>query len=284
MRIHTQHTEPFLQALVVAIEKDPASLEGWCCLHVGYRENEDVEWYEKMLEHLQKSNKDLDCEVIYCSDDDLLLLSRTIPVDGLYALANMFIVAASLSGGESGDVTLYDMYHDWRTVKALLHSKAGTASTPSVTPKTHSFGETDALAEVFSEAKKLRNARQPLRVMVVEDDPLTRHIVANAFKENYALITATNAQEAVENYLLHAPDIVFLDIGLPDVSGFTVLDQIMATDKDAYVVMFSGNSYLENVTTALNHGASGFISKPFRQEKMRRYIVESALHHRKHCA
>jgi two-component system chemotaxis response regulator CheY len=284
MRIHTEHTEPFIQALVATIEKDPASLEGWRFLHVSYRKNDDVEWYGKMLEHLQKSNKDLDCEVIRCADDDLLFLSRTVSVDGLYALANMFIVAASLSAGEEGAVALYDVYHDWRIVKALLRSKAGEASAPITLTSTHSFGESASLEEVFGEAKKLRTARQPQRVMVVEDDPLTRRIVTNALKENYALITASNAQEAVENYLLHAPDIVFLDIGLPDASGFDVLHQIMATDKDAYVVMFSSNSYLDNVTTALTHGASGFVAKPFRQEKMRRYIQESALHHRKHCA
>lgn len=284
MRIHTRNTDGFIRALSASISKDPASLEHWHCLHVGYRENRDVEWYEKMLEHLQQSNKYLDCEVIYCADDDLFFLSRTVSVDELYALANMFIVAASLSGSESNEVALYDMYHDWRTVNELLLSKAGAAEIPGAKAVCHHFGEVASLSEVFNEAKKSRNARLPQRVMVVEDDSLTRRIVTNAFKDNYALITATNAQEAVENYLLYAPDIVFLDIGLPDASGFDVLQQIMTTDKDAYVVMFSANSYLDNITTALTNGASAFVAKPFQQEKMRRYIQEIALHHHKNCA
>lgn len=123
----------------------------------------------------------------------------------------------------------------------------------------------------------------PLHVMLVEDDPLTRRLVTGAFKENYALITAESAEEAVANYLLHAPDIVFLDIGLPDASGLQVLQSIMDSDPEAYVVMFSGNSYLDNVTTALGIGASGFVGKPFKKEKMRHYIEDSALHHNKYA-
>lgn len=284
MRIHINHTEPLIHAIALTLEKDPASLEGWRCLHVGYSANDDVEWYAEMLRHLHKTSRDLDCEAIYCDDDDLLFLSRTLPVDDLYALAAMFIVRAEATGDAANEVALYDMYRDKREVKALLMSKVSAGCTAITPASNHSFGEVASMTEVFEEAKKARFARQPLHVMVVEDDALTRGIVSNAFKDNYALITATNAQEAVENYLLYAPEIVFLDIGLPDVSGFDVLQQIMASDKDAYVVMFSGNNYLENVATALSQGASGFIAKPFKPDKMRHYIQERAVHRQQHQA
>jgi CheY-like chemotaxis protein len=284
MRIHTQNTEQCLQALAITISKDPASLENWRCLHVAYHENRDVEWYEEILKHLQKTNKDLDCEVICCEDNDVFFISRHLQVDELYDLANRFIIAASDEHGTADEVALYDMYRDALLVSELLHSKITAPMLPAAPASTHDFGETQALQELFNEAKKRRKARQPLHVMVVEDDVLTRRLVASAFKESFALITASNAQEAVANYLLYAPDIVFLDIGLPDASGFDVLRQMIATDADAYVVMFSGNSYLDNVTTALSQGASGFVAKPFKQDKMRHYILGSAAHHQKHCA
>jgi DNA-binding NtrC family response regulator len=153
-----------------------------------------------------------------------------------------------------------------------------------ITNDTHHFGEVASLQDVFTEAKKRRRGRQPAYVMVVEDDPLTRRIVSHAFKENYAIISAQNAQEAVADYLLHAPDVVFLDIGLPDASGFEVLDLIMSCDPDAYVVMFSSNHYAENVNKAMKAGASGFVAKPFRKENLSGYILGSAFHHRKSCA
>lgn len=153
----------------------------------------------------------------------------------------------------------------------------------TTTTAPHDFGEIASLQEVFNEAKKRRKGRQPQYVMVVEDDPLTRRIISQAFKENYALINAQNAHEAVADYLLHAPDVVFLDIGLPDTSGFEVLDLLMACDPEAYIVMFSSNHYPENVSRAMKAGASGFIAKPFSKENLSGYIRSSAAHHHKYC-
>lgn len=145
----------------------------------------------------------------------------------------------------------------------------------------HNFGEIASVQHVFADAKKLRKARQPEYVLVVEDDTLTSRVVSNAFKDRYVLVNARDAKEAVAQYLTCAPDIVFLDIGLPDASGFDVLRQIMACDKDAYVVMFSSNNSAENIARALNEGAAGFVAKPFKKEYLRDYITASSIHHHK---
>jgi len=284
MRIHTETATAFMQSLATVIDKDPASLENWRCLHIQHQGHLSEEWVEETLNRLRENHEDMDCEIIHCADKDILFISRRLQVDEIYEIADDFIRANYNAQGEAGEIALYDMWHDWRIMKDLLLNK-----TPMYIPKNppsalYNFGEIDALKEVFSEAKKLRTARMPLHVMIVEDDVLTRRMVTGTFKDNYAIISAATAQEAVTNYLMHAPDIVFLDIGLPDVSGFDVLHQIMANDPHAYVVMFSGNSYLDNVATAMSEGASGFVSKPFKKDKMRHYIEESANHHRQYSA
>lgn len=152
-----------------------------------------------------------------------------------------------------------------------------------INPTSSAFGDIAALSEVFAEAKKLRSCRCPAHVMVVEDDPLTRRIVVNTLGETHAMITEENAKDAVASYLLHAPDIVFLDIGLPDMDGFTVLDQVMTIDPDAFVVMFSGRDNWNNIIQALAAGAKGFISKPFKKDILKHYIQGSAIHHHKSC-
>lgn len=281
MRIHNENTPEFIKALAVAIAKDPASLENWRCLHIGHADHVSKEWYETTLQRLKDTHKDLDCEVVHCADQDILFISRHLQVDELYEISDEFIRASYDHEGKAGEIALYDLFRDWRTVRQLLMAKTGDATITPPAHETHNFGEVDSLKEVFSEAKQRRSTRMPLHVMVVEDDLLTRRIVSAAFKDNYAIITAANAEEAIANYLFYAPDIVFLDIGLPDVNGFDVLHQILASDQDAFVVMFSGNSYLDNVTAALSQGASGFIAKPFKKEKMRHYIEESAAHHHK---
>lgn len=143
------------------------------------------------------------------------------------------------------------------------------------------YGEISMLTEIFMEAKKRRGARAPAHVLVVEDDPLTRRVVVGGLGSSYAMITEENARGAVSSYLLHAPDVVFLDIGLPDIDGFSVLDQIMTVDPDAFVVMFSSRDDAISVNKAMAAGAKGFVGKPFKKETLRDFIQGSSIHHRK---
>ncbi len=282
MHLHSEHSGSFIHALAAAISKDPTSLECWRFVHIEHGEISNKAQHYAILDQLQKAHSELECDMVQCADDDIFFITRSMHHEELHALANEFINAASIVEAGVAHYALYDLFRDADYVRDLLLTKTGAIQTTAPKPSAHHFGETASLSEVFQEAKKLRNVRMPLHVMVVEDDPLTRLMLTGAFNKNYALITAANAQEAMMNYLVHAPDIVFLDIGLPDASGFDVLHHILATDRDAYVVMFSSNSYLDNVTRALSSGASGFVAKPFKKERMRQYIQNSALHHRKH--
>lgn len=281
MRIHSEKTADFIYTLANAIHKDPKSLEHWCCIHVENANDISPEWIDATLVNLKESYPDIECDVVHCADNDVLFISRHLHDEQICEMADELVNIAAQHCDKQGQVTLYDLYRDWKSACELLLTKIKELNI--TIPKIHyyNFGELSSVQDVFDDAKKLRKARFPLHVLIVEDDPLTLHIVTQSFKEHYALITATTAQEAVENYIMHAPDIVFLDIGLPDASGMDVLQQIMASDPDAYVVMFSANNYLDNLITALNHGASGFIAKPFKKEKMHLYIQDSAQHHRK---
>jgi CheY-like chemotaxis protein len=281
MRIYNENTENYIRTLASSISKDPASLENWRCLHIASVENAPIELQEITLNNLRETHKDMDCDVVHCADGDILFVSRDLQTEQLYFLAEDLVNIAN-NQWKCGEITLYDLFADWREIWKILGAKVHEQPTiKEPLPTAHDFGEIASLNEVFSAAKNLRKSRMPLHIMLVEDDPMTRRVVTGGFKESYALITAENANEAVANYLMYAPDIVFLDIGLPDTSGFDVLRQIMASDPDAYVVMFSANSYLDNITTALNAGAAGFIAKPFKKEKMRKYIQDSAAHHQK---
>lgn len=277
MRLYTENVENYIQSLAASISKDPASLESWKCIHIHPKEPEPLN--NAVINMLRNERKDVDCDIVVCPDLDILLISRELNAVALQNFANLII---SNMSDQSPQIISYDLFRDWRAVRVLLCSKGGDIYKPiplaEVLPP---IGDIGALRDVFAETKFMRKSRQPQYVLVVEDDLLTRRLVANAFKEQYALITAHNAQEAITNYLMHAPDIVFLDIGLPDASGFAVLRQIVALDPDAYVVMFSGNSYLDNITKALGAGAAGFIAKPFKRDKLRHYIQDSAMHHHK---
>ena len=283
MRIHSKNCKSYLQNLVTSISKDPASLQSWNCTHISANSSE-YNISEPEIELIQKHYKNIDCELFFIEESgDLFLVSKEITRYEIEELASQ--IAQHLWQEENHyEIAIYDLFDNWHEFRTLLVSKIGEPALPkNTTIPTNSFGEVAYLQDVFLTVKKSRKARQPLYVLLVEDDPVTRKVVSNLFKDNYAVITAQDASEAVSNYLTYAPDIVFLDINLPDANGFQVLQQIMASDSEAYVVMFSGNSYLDNVTNALTSGASGFVSKPFNKEKMRHYITDSAMHHQKYC-
>ena len=109
-------------------------------------------------------------------------------------------------------------------------------------------------------------------VLVAEDDLFSQVLVKKSLESDYMLCIAKDGQGAIMNYIKYAPDILFLDIELPDINGQDVLKIIKALDKDAYVVMFSGNGDRTNVITALDNGAQGFVGKPFTRDKLVQYI------------
>ena len=288
MRVFTsKQAEAYIYYLATSIGKDPASLESWRCLHVKAEHllpARPAPFTPEDLMHAARTHYQArECDLICCPDHDFLLVSKSLGEQELAQLgkelADMFLADCS-----TVHVHTYDLFYDWRDVRALLLDKAeGTPVSPLPVwnEENMELGEFANLREVFDSMRNVRKARLPLHILLVEDDPITRRLVTQLFKENYAVITAKDGQEALTNYLLHAPDLVFLDINLPDASGFAVLRAILASDPDAYVVMFSGNSYLDNVTHALNMGASGFVPKPFKREKMNHYIEDCAMQHRK---
>lgn len=120
-----------------------------------------------------------------------------------------------------------------------------------------------------------RMKREHLSVLIVDDDPLSLRMTRNVLQEDYHVLTAKDGKEGYELYLLHAPDVVFLDIDLPDFKGHDVLDRLLRIDEHAYVIMLSGNSYKAEILKAMQMGAKGFVGKPFAREKLIRYIEAS---------
>ncbi|MBI1274821.1 response regulator [bacterium] len=278
MRIIKENAQNYIRSLAECIGRDPASLESWRCIHMQFAEAApgiNPAFPLGTLQAMQAEYKIADCDVVLCQDRDILLIGQAPGVDILHELQTRITEAAEVH--DKPQSHLHDLFYGWRDIRKILLSKVPDAASVTLPDDLANFGETAYVSEAFAAAKKCRSARNPMHILVVEDDDMTRRFVSNLFKEEYALITAKDAREAIVNYLLHAPDIVFLDINLPDHNGFQVLKEIIHKDPEAYVVMFSGNSYLDNITHALNAGASGFVPKPFSKEKMRHYIEDCAI-------
>ena len=121
------------------------------------------------------------------------------------------------------------------------------------------------------------NAHTP-RILVVDDEPDIRRLVCEILEdEGYQVATAENAGAARELKKSKAPDLILLDIWMPDTDGITLLKEWVAEEAMLCpVVMMSGHGSVEAAVEATRLGAYDFLEKPLSLAKLL-LIVERAL-------
>lgn len=130
--------------------------------------------------------------------------------------------------------------------------------------------EKQKLSQEFIVQERLK--RQNDIIMVIEDDMFSRNIAVNALKSKFKVVEVVDGAKAVREYLSCSPDIVFLDIHLPNKKGYQILEEIIELDPQAFVVMLSADAAKDSVTQCIKSGAKGFVAKPFKAEKLFEYI------------
>ena len=110
---------------------------------------------------------------------------------------------------------------------------------------------------------------QPLRVLVVDDDELDRFVIRrsfNALGEPVELIEVSDPREAVDAIQRHDPDITLLDIQMPEMNGFEVLQALEKADQASFaqhaVMMLSSSARQEDQKLAISLGATEYRTKP----------------------
>lgn len=122
--------------------------------------------------------------------------------------------------------------------------------------------------------------KKPLRFLIVEDNEMTRGVlrtIINSEKRYTVAGEATNGNGGIEMAEKLRPDIVCLDVNMPNVDGLDVLRHIRQVLPRTTVMMITASNDLETVQTALGLGAAGFIVKPFNAGTVLdsiEYIVE----------
>ncbi len=113
-------------------------------------------------------------------------------------------------------------------------------------------------------------------MLVVEDDPsMVRAIQAMLGPDHYAVTSVGTGAEALA-YLEHgAPDLILLDLNLPDMHGFQVLDAMKARNPRPAVVVITGESSVETAVEAMRRDALDFIPKPFRPARVLKTIHQA---------
>jgi two-component system chemotaxis response regulator CheY len=108
------------------------------------------------------------------------------------------------------------------------------------------------------------------KVLIVDDAAFMRMMLKNILGKNGHQIVgeAQNGAEGVKKYTELKPDVVTMDIIMPEVNGIEAVRQIMAIDPEAKIVMVSALGQEAMVKEALEAGARDFIVKPFKENKV----------------
>lgn len=163
-----------------------------------------------------------------------------------------------------------------RLLQRLLHNEPGGPKPP---PANYDFlkalvPNVEELLRQWHKERPSRKDREKPHIMVVDDDPMTLRLVGNTLERDYVVIRAQNGAEAIAKHLQLMPDIIFLDIGLPDCDGITLLNYMQQYDHECRIVMFSADDYLKTRVKAFAGGASGFLPKPFNLHAFQKHIGE----------
>jgi NarL family two-component system response regulator LiaR len=119
------------------------------------------------------------------------------------------------------------------------------------------FNDTDSVADVNG------HSQDALRAIVADDDALARHMVKTILQDAGMLVVAeaSNGREAVELALFYEPDVVLMDVVMPEMDGITATRRIVRERPSQVVIVLTGADDDDIAMTGLNAGASGYLTK-----------------------
>jgi two-component system alkaline phosphatase synthesis response regulator PhoP len=117
------------------------------------------------------------------------------------------------------------------------------------------------------------------KILVVDDEPMIRKAIKLACeKEGYQIVEAENGNEALRQLEAAKPNLILLDLMLPDISGFDVCRDIRRSDPRVPIIILSAKTEEIDIVVGLEIGADDYITKPFRAREL---LARIAAHLRK---
>jgi len=108
-----------------------------------------------------------------------------------------------------------------------------------------------------------------LKVLVVDDEPNIRDLLSASLRfQGHQVLTAANGNEAINKIVDSQPDIVLLDVMLPDISGFGVTKKIRSLGIEVPILFLTARDDTEDKVTGLTVGGDDYVTKPFSLDEI----------------
>lgn len=117
------------------------------------------------------------------------------------------------------------------------------------------------------------------KLLIVDDHPINIQMLYQVFSADHQVYMATNGKQAVEVCLKQQPDLILLDIEMPDITGYEVCAQLkaMPETKDIPIIFVTSHSDEETETRCFNEGAVDFICKPINRNTVKARVSTQLL-------
>lgn len=215
--------------------------------------------------------------VFYLSNKDVLIFSDKMTNHHVFKMLRHFGLNKIV------ETNVYKLPHDGVRVEEMIAAYVYNRKVQDLPVESPDFSTSkrdrfmglkinDELAYAIA---KVRAARQDGVVLVVDDDPFATNLISSSICKTHRVVQAHDGIEGFKKYAHLAPDIIFLDINMPSVSGFDFLAKIFQLDPHAYVVIISGEQSASSEEKARLAGAKGFIRKPFSKNALYHYIHQA---------
>lgn len=115
-----------------------------------------------------------------------------------------------------------------------------------------------------------------LKLMIVDDSNIIRNKITRAHNQSkFQLVaTATNGMEAIEQFKQTQPDVVTMDLTMPEMDGIECITQLIELNPDVAILVVSALSDKATGIEALQLGARGFLLKPFTEQELESALEE----------
>ena len=117
------------------------------------------------------------------------------------------------------------------------------------------------------------------KILIVDDEADLRAMLKSILEDDYAVTMAEDAAGLQRAYALDMPDVVLLDLKLPDANGLDLLPQIKKTWPDTEVIVLTGEATFDAAVQATKRGAYHFINKPFDTQALQ-VTIDRAIENR----
>jgi len=114
------------------------------------------------------------------------------------------------------------------------------------------------------------------RLLIVDDEPELLEILREHFQGRYEVDTAVSGAAALERFVRQRPDVVFLDVNMPGISGLEVLKLFKQSDASIPIIVVTANAEIPVAEECLKQGAFSYVPKPFNLTYMNHMAAVAA--------